>query len=72
MEEFAEKRMKICEACAIMKSTSAGPKCDNQKWLNPETNESSVFFKDGWIKGCGCLLKYKTTNENNHCPAKKW
>lgn len=55
-----------------MKSTSAGPKCDNQKWLNPETNESSVFFKDGWIKGCGCLLKYKTTNENNHCPAKRW
>lgn len=72
MEDFAEKRMGICEECAIIKYTVVGPKCDGQKWLNPETNEGSVFFKDGWIKGCGCLLRYKTANENNHCPAKKW
>ena len=31
MEEFTEKRMKICEACAIIKYSNIGPKCDGQK-----------------------------------------
>jgi len=72
MEDFAKERMAICEKCAIIKHTDLGPKCDGLKWLNSTTNEASFFAKPGWIKGCGCMLRYKTANLNNHCPAKKW
>ena len=65
-----EEREKICKKCPI---------CDLDNWicnaklyLNPETNDVSVIQKKGYIKGCGCILKFKIPNSNKHCPAKKW
>lgn len=72
MEDFAKERMAICEKCGLYKQTDMGPKCNNQKWLNPDTNETSLFSKPGWIKGCGCMLRYRCANKNNHCVAKRW
>ena len=68
-----EERMAICKNCAIVKiDKELGLICDSRKYLNPKTNEASWFKKDGWIKGCGCLLRSKTSNSKSHCPAKKW
>lgn len=72
MEKFIEDRIEICKKCAIARMTEFGLKCDSRKYLNPETNEGSFFKKDGWIKGCGCLIPVKIKNLNNHCPANKW
>ena len=67
---MVEERTKICRKCPI---------CDIQKWvcnarlfLNPDTNEVSNSPKEGFIKGCGCLLSRKIPDMNKHCPAKKW
>lgn len=69
----AAEKLKICEKCAIVKQDSTwGPICDSSKWLNPNTNESSRLPKIGWIRGCGCRLKYKSANPTGHCIAKKW
>jgi hypothetical protein len=65
-----EHRSNICKKCPI---------CDLDKWvcssklyLNPDTNEVSNKEKQGYIKGCGCLLKMKIPNINKHCPTGKW
>ena len=31
-----------------------------------------VLPKEGYIKGCGCILKYKIPNSKKHCPQEKW
>ena len=73
MDAFVEKRLAICKNCAIAKiDREFGLICDSRRYLNPETNESSWFKKDGWIKGCGCFINHKVKNQNNHCPAKLW
>ncbi len=71
MEKFIEDRIAICQKCAISSMTEFGLKCDERKYLNPETNESSFFKKDGWKKGCGCMIAQKSKNPNNHCIAGK-
>jgi hypothetical protein len=65
-----QKRTQICKTCPI---------CDLDRWvcnaklyLNPQNNDVSVVPKKGYIKGCGCVLKFKIPNPNKHCPAKKW
>lgn len=73
MENFAEKRLKICKNCAISKIDDEwGLQCDSRKYINPTTNEASWFKKEGWVKGCGCILQYRCANINNHCVAGKW
>ena len=73
MEDFAEKRLEICKNCPIIKYDSTfGWKCDSRKWLSPDGKEGSYFFKEGWTKGCGCLLQHKVTVLSNRCPAGKW
>ncbi len=72
MEKFIEDRIEICKKCAIALETEFGLKCDSRKYLNPETNESSFFKKDGWIKGCGCICNIKAKNPSNRCVAGKW
>ena len=73
MEDFAEKRLEICKACPISTyDQTFGLKCDSRKWLSPDGKEASLYYKEGWIKGCGCILKYKCAHESNHCVARKW
>ena len=33
--------------------------CNRKLYFNPKTNETSIFKKEGFINGCGCILKAK-------------
>lgn len=68
--EYITKRTIICRKCPI---------CDNERelcnahlYLNPKTNDVSTEPKEGYIKGCGCHLKWKIANKKSKCPAEKW
>ena len=68
--EYVTKRTIICRKCPI---------CDNEReicnahlYLNPDTNDVSTESKEGYIKGCGCHLKWKIANIKSKCPARKW
>ena len=65
-----EERLEICLHCPICDIDNLV--CQAGLYLNPITNDISTGPKEGYIKGCGCLLKNKTKNPNKHCPAKKW
>ena len=68
--EYVTKRTIICRKCPI---------CDNERelcnahlYLNPKTNDVSTEPKEGYIKGCGCHLKWKIANKKSKCPVGKW
>ena len=68
--ESVTKRTIICRKCPI---------CDNEReicnahlYLNPDTNDVSTESKEGYIKGCGCHLKWKIANIKSKCPVGKW
>ncbi len=65
-----EERWEICRHCPIYDSDKG--QCNGHLYLNPQNNDVSADPKDGYIKGCGCILELKIPNEKKHCPAKKW
>jgi hypothetical protein len=69
MEEI-ERRYNICLVCPICDQEDGV--CNSHLYLNPENNDVSTTPKEGYIKGCGCILENKIKNKTNHCPAKKW
>ena len=68
--EYITERTKICRACSICDTERE--MCNAKLYVNPDTNDVSTSPKPGFIKGCGCYLKYKIENINKHCPAGKW
>lgn len=68
---LGDRRMKICEDCPLYKETEVGPICDNERWIN-ENKRVSKFPKIGYIRGCGCKLRFKTNNPASHCPLRFW
>lgn len=72
MEKFIEDRIEICKSCPIMRMTEFGMKCDERKYISPDGTQSSFFKKDGWKKGCGCILSHRAANINNHCVIGLW
>lgn len=68
-----EARIKVCKKCPLYKiSTILGEVCNSKLWYNSETEDVSTVKKDGYINGCGCRLRAKTTLPNAFCPAGKW
>ena len=67
-----EKRLEICKQCPLWKETINGPVCNPNKWINPKDGKSSYFPKDGYVKGCGCLLERRVLNSDAKCVANKW
>ena len=66
-------RIKICKKCPLYKINSiVGEICNPKLWVNIKTNEISDIKKDGYVNGCGCRLKAKTTIASANCPLKKW
>ena len=70
-EDMSSTRMNICRACPLFKNVAGGI-CNSKLWLNPITGDVRTEKKDGYYKGCGCVLKSKTRASLAHCPAKKW
>lgn len=71
--DLMEKRMAICRDCKLYKEDAVlGGMCNKKLYLNPKTNETSIVKKEGFYKGCGCMLRAKTRLEDAKCPIKKW
>lgn len=71
-ESLYNKRIKICRECKLYKiHPSFGPICNNRLYLNPETDKISIIPKEGYIRGCNCLLESKCRVENASCKHKK-
>ena len=69
--DISEKREKICKCCPIYSKKLDGM-CNNKLWLNPETGDISLEKKDGYFRGCGCIIAWKTKVLEEKCPAGKW
>lgn len=69
--DFADVRMEICMECPLYTKLHGGM-CNNNLYLNPETNDISYYSKNGYVRGCGCILSHKVVNKNSSCPLKKW
>lgn len=70
---ISEARLRICKKCPLYKVSSLlGEICNSKLWYNPNTGDVSIDKKDGYVRGCGCRLRAKTTIYNATCPAKKW
>lgn len=72
-EELYIKRIRICLDCLLYKiDPILGEICNSKIYLNPETNMTSVYPKNGYYKGCGCRLKAKGRLKDAKCPLEKW
>lgn len=69
--DISEPRLKICYSCPLY-SPARGGVCNRKLWLNPNTGDVSTEEKDGYKRGCGCLLNSKTRVPEAHCPLNKW
>lgn len=72
-EDLYNNRIKICRNCKLLRQDSIfGEVCNPSIYLNPITNETSYFKKEGFYNGCGCILRSKTRVKEAHCPVGKW
>lgn len=70
--DLYSNRIKICKQCPLYKNTFIGEICNSKLWYNPITKDVSLNKKDGYVNGCGCRLRAKTTLINSKCPINKW
>lgn len=68
--KMIEERLSICKKCGIYNTSQE--MCSSILYINPETNDVSLYQKDGYFKGCGCYCPMKAKRGTNHCPAGKW
>lgn len=71
-KDISEERMKICRKCPLFLKRLGVYICNPGLFLNPETGDVSTEKKNGYIKGCGCIIKSKTSLLEANCPASKW
>lgn len=72
-KNMSEARIRVCKECKLYKkSVIFGEICNSKLWLNPDNGDISTEKKDGYINGCGCRLRAKTTLPNEFCPVGKW
>ena len=69
--ELVDKRLEICKACPLYKDTAFGAVCNPKLYINRE-REISYIPKEGYKKGCNCILRRKAANPGNHCIIGKW
>lgn len=71
-QELSQKRLKICKECPLYTESILGPMCDSKKCYDPDSKVISTLPESGFICGCGCRLKAKTTLEHAKCVLNKW
>ena len=69
--ELVDKRLEICKACPLYKETAFGAVCNPKLYIN-KAGETSYTPKEGYKKGCNCILRRKASNPGNHCIIGKW
>ena len=69
-EQNIEKREKICRKCPIFNPVNQT--CNPKLYLNPDTDEISTSPKQGFVRGCGCLILKKLRIQSSKCIAGKW
>ena len=69
--EFVDKRLEVCKACPLYKETAFGAVCNPKLYINAD-GETSYISKEGYKKGCNCILRRKAANPGNHCIVGKW
>lgn len=72
IEQASKERMDICKDCPLITDSSIGKVCNSKLYVNPITDETSKFPKEGYYRGCGCVLTAKTSCLSCSCPANKW
>ena len=73
IRDLVRKRMELCKHCPLYKSKYfVLPICNDKLYLNPKNNDVSTHPKEGYTRGCGCSLDFRTNNPKAHCPCKKW
>jgi len=66
------KRLAICSHCPLYKNDFLlGYICSNKRYINGN-GEVSLSPKDGYVKGCGCIIALKARVEDEHCIINKW
>ncbi len=70
-QDISNRRMQICYTCPLFLKKLGGV-CNSRLWLNPNNGDVSTIKKEGYLKGCGCLLKSKTRLPEAKCPVNKW
>lgn len=70
-QDISEQRIEVCKRCPLY-SNKLGGMCNDKLFLDPETGDVSTKKLLGYIQGCGCRLKAKTTLINEECPVGKW
>ena len=69
--ELVDKRLEICKVCPLYKETAFRAVCNPKLYIN-ESGETSYIPKEGYKKGCNCILRRKAANPGNHCVIGKW
>lgn len=64
--ELVEKRIEVCLTCPLYKETAFGAICSPKLYINSE-GDVSYIPKEGYKKGCNCILRRKAANPSNHC-----
>lgn len=67
--ELYQERIAICKQCPLLNSLGV---CDPLLYLNPQTGEVSRSKKEGFVRGCSCVMSSKTRVPNAKCVAGKW
>lgn len=70
-KDFVKIRAKICEDCPIYSSKNGGT-CNSNLWIDPKTEDVSFKEKSGYVRGCGCILKFKWKDPIGKCIIGKW
>lgn len=70
-KDLVTERLKICKVCPLY-SKRLGGQCNNRLYLNAETGDVSLNYKQGYKRGCGCRLQAKLTLARETCPVGKW
>ena len=70
-QSLFEQRIKICKQCKLYKEhITLGAICNHKLYIN-DKDEISTTPKEGFKKGCGCILRSKTRVINAKCPINK-
>lgn len=72
-KDIAEERLEICKKCGLYKEGALGPICNSRMYIS-ETDKESISDKpkNGYRRGCGCLLTRKVKMALSHCIVNKW